>query len=253
MAKNKLKRFLDNESYRHVFEPKYDCISSDTFEQKGKWSEFFGNTNPITVELGCGKGEYTIGLAEKNPEKNFIGLDIKGARLWVGASYAKKNGLNNVAFIRTRVDFLSSIFSENEISEIWITFPDPQNKKRKKRLTYPRFLNMYQTLMKERGIVNLKTDSDKLYHYTKSVAEFNRLKIYVASEDIYQSEELNESLKIRTFYESLFLEKGDNINYLAFELGNKIILDSKFDEEKFENAVARIPNNKKVMPSKLTD
>jgi tRNA (guanine-N7-)-methyltransferase len=253
MAKNKIKRFSDNESYEHVFEPVYDQIASDSFEQKGRWADFFKNSNPITVELGCGKGEYTIGLAELYPDRNYIGVDVKGSRLWVGATYAKDHQLKNVAFVRTRVDFLSSIFSEDEISEIWITFPDPQNKKRKKRLTYPRFLTMYQTLLKHGGKVNLKTDSDKLYQYTKSVAKFNQFEIHGASDDIYNSDILNDELKIRTFYESLFLDKGDNINFLSFELGSDTIQDSEFDEDEYENAVARIPFDKKVIPSKLTD
>ncbi len=253
MGKNKLKRFADNEAYPHVFEPTYQEIASDTFVQKTKWNAFFGNDNPITVELGCGKGEYTIGLAELYPDRNFIGLDVKGARLWVGASYAQKNKLKNVAFIRSRVDFLESLFLPHQISEIWITFPDPQNKKRKKRLSSPRFLNMYQKLLMQDGVVNLKTDSDKFYHYTKSVLEHNQLQIFQASEDIYNSDILNPELSIKTFYESIFLEKDDNINYLSFNLGNKPIEDSNFDEDAFENAVARIPHNRKLTSSKLTE
>jgi tRNA (guanine-N7-)-methyltransferase len=253
MGKNKLKRFSDNESYKHVFEPAFEEIKQDGFSQKGKWAEFFGNDNPITVELGCGKGEYTVGLAELYPNRNFVGVDLKGARLWVGATYAVKNELNNVAFVRTRVDFLSAIFDENELDQIWITFPDPQNKKRRKRLTNPRFLMMYQKLVKDGALLNLKTDSDKLYQYTKSVVEHNNLNLHKHSSDIYNSDILNDELKIRTFYESLFLEKGDNINFLSFELGSKEILDSDFDEDAFENAVARIPYDKKVISSKLTE
>ncbi len=253
MGKNKLKRFADNQAYSHVFEPTYPEIASGTFIKSTHWNAFFGNDNPITVELGCGKGEYTVGLAEHYPDRNFIGLDVKGARLWVGASYAKKNGLKNVAFIRSRVDFLDALFLPHQISEIWITFPDPQNKKRKKRLTYPRFLNMYQKVLKQDGIVNLKTDSDKFYHYTKSVAEHNNLSILQACEDIYNSEILTPDLNIRTFYESIFLEKDDNINYLSFKLGHKMIEDSEFDEDLFENAVARIPHNRKLTSSKLTE
>ena len=253
MSKNKLKRFAENLAFKHVFEPTYSEIESDTFSNKGKWSAFFGNCNPITVELACGKGEYTVGLAEMYPDRNFIGIDLKGSRLWVGASYADANKLNNVAFIRTRVDFVKSIFSNNEIDEIWITFPDPQNKKRRKRLTFPWFLEKYSGILNELGVVNLKTDSDKLYFYTRSVIEKNKLELIKSTENVYNSNILNEELKIKTFYESLFTSKGDNINYLAFRLNNKEQFeDSDFDEDKYEDAFAKIPHNHRVIPSKLT-
>ncbi len=252
MGKNKLKRFADNLAFEHVFEPPYSTIESNTFENKGKWNLFFNNNNPITVELGCGKGEYTIGLAELYPNRNFIGIDLKGSRLWVGATYAKDNGLKNVAFIRTRVDFIKALFSENEISEIWITFPDPQNKKRRKRLTFPRFLQMYHYILINQGVINLKTDSNKLFHYTKSVAEKNKLTILKASEDIHHSDILNDELRIETFYESLFTAKGDNINFISFMLNSEALTDSDFDEDLYDNAVAKIPHNERVKPSKLT-
>ncbi len=253
MGKNKLKRFADNQSYHHVFEPNYSEIESDTFEGKQNWHRFFGNDNPIVVELGCGKGEYTVGLAEHYPDKNFIGIDVKGARLWVGATYAKEKGLSNVAFIRSRVDFLASLFMPHQVAELWITFPDPQNKKRKKRLTYPRFLKMYQNILKPDGIVNLKTDSDKFYHYTKSVAEHNSLSILKSSDDLYHSDILDDDLNIKTFYESIFLDKNDNINFIAFKLDQSTLEDSDFDESLYENAVARIPHDKKLISSKLTE
>ena len=252
MSKNKLKRFADNAEYKHVFEPDYKTIASDSFETKGQWAQFFNNNNPITVELGCGKGEYTVGLAEMYPEENFIGIDLKGSRLWVGATYSQKHNLKNVAFIRTRVDFVKSLFAENEVFKIWITFPDPQNKKRRKRLTFPRFLKIYSGILMPNGIVNLKTDSNKLYHYTKSVINENNLEIIKASEDIYNSEIINDELRIETFYESLFTSEGDNINYVSFKLNKKEFVDSDFDEEKYDNAVARMPHGKKVNPSKLT-
>ncbi len=252
MGKNKLKRFADNLSFDHVFEPLYSTIESDNFEMKGHWNRFFKNDNPITIELGCGKGEYTIGLAELYPNRNFIGIDLKGARLWVGATYAKEHQLKNVAFIRTRVDFINALFADNEVSEIWITFPDPQNKKRRKRLTFPRFLQLYASVLKEGSSVNLKTDSNKLYHYTKSVVEKNKLTLLKASEDIYNSEILNDELAIETFYESLFTAKGDNINFISFMLNSNHFVDSDFDEEAYDNAVAKIPHNERVKPSKLT-
>jgi tRNA (guanine-N7-)-methyltransferase len=253
MAKNKLKRFADNADFRHVHEPLYKDIAADNFQLKGQWHQFFGNDNPITVELGCGKGEYTIGLAELYPDRNFIGIDVKGARLWVGATYAHENKLNNVAFIRTRVDFLASIFAPGELSEIWITFPDPQHKKRKKRLTYPRFLEIYASLLKRGGLVNLKTDADKLYYYTLSVLQTNDLTLNKSTNDVYQSDILNDELKIQTFYESLFLQKGDNINFLSFQIDKKNLKDSNFDESLYEDARAIIPYDKKVNPSKLTE
>lgn len=252
MSKNKLQRFADNLEYKHVFEPAYKSIDSDSFELKNKWSSFFKNDNPITLELACGKGEYTVGLAEMYPDRNFIGIDLKGARIWVGATYAKDNGLNNVAFIRTRVDFIHALFGQNEISEIWITFPDPQNKKRRKRLTYPRFLKLYSEILKPNSSLNLKTDSDKLYYYTKSVAEQNQLKVSISSNDIYNSDALNEELKIETFYESLFKSKGDNINFISFKLDKDDYSDSDFDEDKYDDAFAEIPYDYKVSPSKLT-
>jgi len=252
MGKNKLKRFADNLSYEHVFEPAYTIIESDSFENKGKWNSFFGNNNPITIELGCGKGEYTIGLAEMYPERNFIGIDLKGSRLWVGATYAKKHNLRNVAFIRSRVDFIKALFAEKEVAEIWITFPDPQNKKRRKRLTFPRFLKLYSEILQEKGRLNLKTDSNKLFHYTKSVVEKNNLTLITASEDIYNSEILNKELQIETFYESLFTAKGDNINFISFMLDAAEFVDSDFDEDLYDNAVAKIPHNERVKPSKLT-
>jgi len=252
MGKYKLARFADNKRFNNVFEPDYTTISSDTFVQKGKWNLYFKNNNPIVLELACGKGEYTIGLAELYPNKNFIGIDLKGARLWVGAKYAKQNNLNNVAFIRTRVEFIASLFAENEISEIWITFPDPQNKKRKKRLTYPRFLALYKAILQEKGIVHLKTDAYKLHLYTLSLIKRNKLTLIRETSDLYHSDILNEELQINTFYESLFLEKDQSINYLQFLLNADTFEDSDFDEDAVADSFAKIPHDRKVRPSKLT-
>ncbi len=254
MAKNKLQRFKENAEFQHVFEPNYATIEQDNFEQKGQWSAFFGNDNALTVELGCGKGEYTVALAEMYPDRNFIGIDLKGARLWVGAKYAKEKGLKNVAFIRSRVDFVEALFSPEEISEIWITFPDPQNKKRRKRLTAPPFLNRYRKLLKAKGILNLKTDSEKLFRYTLAVLEANNLKTISVQEDIHhQDKSFNkEELQIKTFYESLFVAEDKPIYYLSTFLENKDLIDAEFDETLYENARAIIPHNRKPDTSKLT-
>ena len=252
MGKNKLARFADNKSFNHVFEPDFAAISADKFKQKGKWNLFFKNGNPIVLELGCGKGEYTIGLAELYPDKNFIGIDLKGARLWVGAKYAIENKLDNVAFIRARVEYVDSLFAENEVSEIWITFPDPQNKKRKKRLTYPRFLSIYNKILQEKGSLHLKTDAYKLHLYTLSLVKKNKLTLIQETSDLYHSDILNEELQINTFYESLFLEKDLPINYLQFLLDTDAFEDSDFDEDAVADSFAKIPHDRKVRPSKLT-
>jgi len=253
MTKNKLKRFAENKTFPHVVEPAFEEVAQGTFERKGRWKEFFGNSNPITIELGCGKGEYTVGLAELYPNRNFIGIDVKGARFWVGASYALKNKLSNVAFVRSRVDFIKGLFSTDEVSEIWITFPDPQNKKRNKRLTFPSFLNSYAEILTNGGSVNLKTDSAKLFFYTKAVAEHNQIPINQALNDIHKLESLAEVLKIETYYESLFTMRNEPIHFLSFELGKKHLEDAEFDELAFENAKAKAPTEHKVKVSKLTN
>lgn len=211
------------ETFNNVFQPLTDEVLWKDYFTKGKWhNEIFKNSNPIVLELGCGKGEYTINLAEKFKNKNFIGLDIKGARMWLGARYANQNNLNNVAFLRTRIEFINSCFAENEIDEIWITFPDPQLKENRtrKRLTSSGFLNKYNKLIKPNGIIHLKTDSLELHEYTLSVLEFNNIKPQIATADLYNSEFINEDLEIKTFYENQFLSIGKPITYLKFSLEN---------------------------------
>ncbi len=223
MAKNKLKKFEQLKTFENVFQPKLENINLK-FNLKGNWNTtYFKNKNPIVLELGCGKGEYTISLAEKNKNKNFIGVDIKGARLWSGARLAKEKKLNNVAFLRTRIDFIERCFEKDEVNEIWITFPDPQIKKNrsKKRLTHPYFLSKYNTFLKDNSCIHLKTDSLFLHAYTIGVLENSNYKIHDSIIDLYSKidkNKISEEMKIKTHYENLFLKKGKSITYLRFSI-----------------------------------
>jgi tRNA (guanine-N7-)-methyltransferase len=224
--KDKLRRFAENETFDHVIQPQFNEVFNTNYKYKQKWSElYWKNPNPIILELGCGKGEYTIQLAQKYPNCNCIGIDIKGARLWRGAKTALEDSLQNVAFIRSRIEFLESFFGTDEISEIWITFPDPQKEKRrtKKRLTSPRFLNMYKNILQPHGKIHLKTDSKELYEYTKSLLEFNKQPILIATDNLYESTVTNEILEIKTFYEQGYLAQGKPITYLQFEINSPIV------------------------------
>lgn len=231
MGKDKLRRFKENETFPFLFQPTPDEMYRNDFHLKGKWNkEFFQNNNPIVVELGCGKGEYTTGLAQRYPNKNFIGIDLKGARLWRGCKTVMDNRLTNVAFIRNKIEFVASFFAENEISEIWVTFPDPQPKKQRKRLTSSRFLNNYSKILKPEGTVNLKTDSKLMHLYTLEIIKDNNLNAIFASDDIYAFPERDEILDIKTFYEQKFLAQGIKITYVKFNLEkNKIYLEPKDD------------------------
>jgi len=188
---------------------------------KGKWCrDVFGNDHALILELGCGKGEYTVGLARSFPNQNYIGLDIKGARIWTGASVANDEGLSNVAFLRTRIDFVNSFFAKNEVDEIWITFPDPQEKRRrlKKRLPGAHFLNSYRAFLKDGGRIHLKTDNLQLYKDTLELINYNKLEVIQHSSDIYNEDWNDERVSIQTYYERIFLSKGTKINYLCFRL-----------------------------------
>ena len=225
-AKNKLQRFADNATFSNVIQPEFEEIFKKDYALKNNWhATYWKNENPIVLELGCGKGEYTVALAEKYPSKNFIGVDIKGARFWRGAKTALEKNLQNVAFLRTRIEFVDSFFGDNEIDEIWITFPDPQlrEKRAKKRLTSPRFLNMYRTMLKNDAVVNLKTDSKELYDYTKTLLEYNKQEILVATDDLYNSSFCDEILSIKTHYESYYLTQGKKITYLKFRVKGEIV------------------------------
>jgi len=231
MAKRKLEQFADMDTYSHVFHAPYEVIKDSDFKMKGKWNTFFKNDNPLIVELGCGKGEYTVGMSQQNIENNYIGVDIKGARMWRGATTVKENSIKNVAFLRSRIDFTEKLFAENEIDEIWITFPDPQREKRRKRLTAPMFIKRYQKVLKNNGIINLKTDSRLMYYYTLELAKSNNFDILVNTNDLYASEYADEKLSIKTYYEQMFLDEGKKINYLRFKIHSNEIIDTPLSED----------------------
>jgi len=235
VGKGKLSKFEEMKTFDNVFQPSFEQVFQKDFELKGQWaSRYFRNKHPIILELGCGKGEYTIGLAERFPDINFIGIDIKGARIWTGTKKAYLEKIPNVAFIRTRIEFLNSFFSPAEVDEIWLTFPDPQLKKRrnKKRLTAARFLNLYRGFLKDRGIIHLKTDNPILYEYTLELARLNKLSIEFASNNLYGNENPELVYGIQTFYEKQFIEEGLNIHYLQFRLpSGKNIMEQAEDGE----------------------
>jgi tRNA (guanine-N7-)-methyltransferase len=232
VGKDKLLRFAEMKSFSNVIEPVTSVVKAGFYPLRGRWNiECFRNNNPIVLELGCGKGEYTVGLATKYPGKNHIGVDIKGARIWRGAKTALENRIGNVLFLRTRIEFIRSFFAKDEIDEIWITFPDPFTKPLKsgRRLTSPSFLNLYREILRDRGIVHLKTDNSSLYKYTLGIALSNKLEVISNTDDLYGNEKDNEILSIRTHYENLFLKEGTKIKYLSFRLEkNREIEDADF-------------------------
>ena len=251
MGKNKLARWIELGAYENVIQPEIGDISTKDHPVKGRWNdEMFKNKNPLIIELGCGKGEYTLGLAARFPHCNFIGIDIKGARMWRGAKTANEQKLSNVAFLRTRIEFINSFFSTDEVDEIWITFPDPHpgGRNSNKRLISPWFLNIYRMFLKNNGLVHLKTDNIELYNYTKSVVRYNNLDMIHCSDDLY-SENIDyepihllnkdtsgdsveekstpdKILSIKTHYETIFLNKGLKINYLSFRLEKEKIIEN---------------------------
>ena len=221
-SKNKLKRFRENETFRNVIQPSREEVVSN-FKYKGAWSSFFKNDNPIVLELGCGKGEYSVALAKKYPNKNFIGIDIKGARFWRGAKTAIEEEIHNVAFIRTQIELIDYIFDENEVSEIWITFPDPQikYKRTKHRMTNTTFLQRYKKVLNNEGIIHLKTDSEFMHGYTLGLLHGEGHNVLYAHHDVYSNEySPEEVIGIQTFYEKQYLEQNKPITYIKFKLGN---------------------------------
>lgn len=225
MGKGKLAKFADMAEYPHVFEYPYSVVNNVSFEGRGKWHEFFGNQNPIVLELGCGRGEYTVGLARLYPEKNFIGVDIKGARMWTGATESMREGLKNVAFLRTNIEIIDRFFESGEVEEIWLTFSDPQMKKVTKRLTSTYFMNRYRKFLVDSGLIHLKTDSNFLFTYTNYMVEKNALPVEFSTTDLYHSvlaehpdTEEARILSIQTYYEQQWIDRGLNIKYLRFRL-----------------------------------
>ncbi len=215
-------------TFNNVIQPGRSDLFNHDHPVKGNWNkEIFRNENGITIELGCGRGEYTIGLALRYHDRNFIGIDIKGARMWRGAKTAFENKIPNAAFLRTRIEFINSFFAQDEIDEIWLTFPDPHPGKRNsnKRLTCPWFMNKYRLFLKDCGMIHLKTDNNELYSYTKALAERNNLVIITATTDLHSESAGNEILSINTHYEERFINEGFKINYLAFRLPKSKIIE----------------------------
>lgn len=217
MGKNKLTKFADLNTFCHVIQLSYSDLINEGFSLKGNWGKgFFNNGHPLVLELGCGKGEYTVGLARMFPDKNFIGIDIKGSRIWSGAKAVDREQLKNCGFVRTNIELLSYFFAQGEVSEIWITFPEPQMKKANKRLTSTRFLKLYNDILNNEGIIHIKTDSEFLYRYTLATIEANKFPVEANTPDLYSSVVADEALCIKTAYEQQWLERGKTIKYLRY-------------------------------------
>lgn len=227
MGKGKLAKFAEMAENPLVVECPFWQLQKEGFSLKGNWHQlFFKNDNPIVLELGCGRGEYTIGLARRFPDKNFIGIDIKGARMWHGAKTAVEEGLQNVAFLRTNIECIDGLFAENEVAELWLTFSDPQMKKATKRLTSTYFMERYRRFLVDNGVINVKTDSNFLATYTKYMVERNSLPLLQCTFDLYTEKDIDSSLTdIRTYYESMWLERGIPIKYLKFQLPHEGALE----------------------------
>ena len=221
-SKNKLKRFRENVTFKNVFQPTREELVDSNYELKGNWrAQFFKNDNPLVLELGCGKGEYSVELAKKYPNKNFIGIDIKGARFWRGAKTAIEDNIENVAFIRTQIELIEFVFAENEVDEIWITFPDPQikYKRTKHRMTNSEFLKRYKKVLKPEGVINLKTDSEFMHGYTLGLLHGEGHEVIYANHNVYKQQGSPEEVTaIQTFYESQYLEQNKPITYIRFKI-----------------------------------
>ncbi|MDM9631389.1 tRNA (guanosine(46)-N7)-methyltransferase TrmB [Robiginitalea aurantiaca] len=218
-SKNKLKRFRDNASFKNVIQPERDEVLRGDFELRNRWESFFGNANPIVLELGCGKGEYTLALSEQNPDKNYIGVDIKGARIWSGAKAALEDNRSNVCFLRSQIELIDLLFGPGEVSEIWITFPDPQikYKRTKHRMTNLKFIEKYKHILAKDGIVHLKTDSEFMHGYTLGILHASEIPVIYSNHDIYNNGGAPEEvLRTQTYYESQYLEQDKPITYLSF-------------------------------------
>lgn len=231
MGKNKLQKFSDMESFACVLQyPRYVLIEKG-FPHKGNWNGgFFQRNNPLTLELGCGKGEYTVALASANPDRNYIGVDIKGARMWKGAKTVEENAIDNAAFLRTEIEMIEQFFGPDEVDEIWITFPDPQMQKARKRLTSSRFLKSYRSFLRPQGVVHLKTDSPFLYEYTRRLVELNGFEVLRQTDDLYGSGMADPVSSIKTFYEQQWLARGKAIKLISFRIGTGDILEPRADD-----------------------
>lgn len=219
MGKNKLKKFADMAEFKCVYQYPREELLRCGFPYTGKWHEdIFKNENPIVLELGCGRGEYTVALARNEQSKNYVGIDIKGARMWTGAKEVEEANINNAAFLRCEIENIDHFFAPEEVSEIWITFPDPQMKKTRKRLTSTRFLEMYRKILQSDGIVNLKTDSPFLYEYTRRLVALNKFDVLKDTSDLYGSGDVDETSSIKTYYEQQWLSRGKKIKLLSFRL-----------------------------------
>ena len=230
MGHHKLERFAENLTFPNLFQVSYEMLKEGGFELRGRWHEYFGNDNPITLELGCGKGDYTVALARIHPDRNYIGVDIKGARLWRGAKTSNEEQMHNVAFVRTRIELIEQFFAPNEVAEIWITFPDPQPKKEFKRLTCERFLNYYKTFLRPEAPIHLKTDSQELHEYTRDeVIPAGGYRVEYSTDNLYATPAaehpeipcLAEAQMTQTFYERMFLAENKPITYIKFYLSEK--------------------------------
>jgi len=239
MGKDKLRKFAENETFPNVIQPEFEEMFNVDYKLKGKWhTEFWKNDKPITLELGCGKGEYTVNMARFQPGRNYMGIDVKGARFWRGAKTAIQDNIPNVAFLRTRIEFISSFFSANEVDEVWITFPDPQLKTRrhKKRLTSSVFLNRYKQFLTPNAVIHLKTDSYELHRYTVALLRHNGIEPFIAVDDLYASPIVDDVLSIKTHYEGLFLKEGKKITYTKFTIPvEKFLEEYDIDEEEINN------------------
>ena len=231
MGKDKLKRFEENKQFTSLYQPELEEVFRKDYHMKGQWGAgHFKNSNSIVLELGCGRGEYTVEMAKSFPEKNFIGVDIKGARMWRGAKSVTEESIGNAAFVRCRIEFAESVFAPEEVSEIWITFPDPQMKRDNKRLTSSFYLNRYRNFLERGATIHLKTDSAFLHEYTLALIKHNNLELIEACNDIYGTGRADKLLSIKTHYEKQFLSQGIPITYLAFKIGDTPLSEPPVEE-----------------------